>query len=213
MDKKKLILIGGGGHCKSCIDTIVSVKEFEIAGILDIKEKVGESILGFKIIGTDEDLHRFPANDYYFLITIGQIQNAGLRKGIYEKLKSTKCRLATIISASAIVSKYSTVGEGTVVLHGAKINAASNIGENCIINTNANIEHDCKIGRHVHISTNVVVNGGCVVYDECFIGSNSVLINGITVAASSVIGAGAVVNRTLIEPGVYVGNPCRKIEK
>ena len=33
--KKNIILIGGGGHCKSCIDVIEAEDKFEIAGIVD----------------------------------------------------------------------------------------------------------------------------------------------------------------------------------
>ncbi|MBI4309254.1 MAG: acetyltransferase, partial [Candidatus Omnitrophica bacterium] len=39
MVKKNLILIGGGGHCKSCIDVIESENKFKIAGIVDTKER------------------------------------------------------------------------------------------------------------------------------------------------------------------------------
>ena len=43
MNKKQIILIGGGGHCKSCIDVIESTNEFSIAGIVDTKDKIGTS--------------------------------------------------------------------------------------------------------------------------------------------------------------------------
>ena len=36
---KKIILIGGGGHCKSCIDVIESEKKYTIKGILEKKSK------------------------------------------------------------------------------------------------------------------------------------------------------------------------------
>ena len=38
--KEKLILIGGGGHCKSCIDVIEQENKYEIAGIVDLKENI-----------------------------------------------------------------------------------------------------------------------------------------------------------------------------
>ena len=53
---QKIILIGGGGHCKSCIDVIEAEGKYDIAGILDMPEFVGEKILGYSIIGTDDDL-------------------------------------------------------------------------------------------------------------------------------------------------------------
>ena len=37
--KDKIILIGGGGHCKSCIDVIEQEGRFTIAGIVDMPEK------------------------------------------------------------------------------------------------------------------------------------------------------------------------------
>jgi sugar O-acyltransferase (sialic acid O-acetyltransferase NeuD family) len=211
MGKKKLILIGGGGHCKSCIDVIESAGAFEIAGILDVKEKVGGNIAGYSIIGTDEELDRFAAEDYYFLITIGQIKSADIRRKIFEQLIAAGKKLATVISAHARVSKYSSVGAGTIVMHGASINAAASVGENCIINTNANVEHDCRIGDHIHVSTNAVLNGECKIGNGSFVGSNSVLVNGITIGENIIIGAGTVVNKSLNNPGIYTGNPCRKI--
>ena len=36
---KKIILIGGGGHCKSCIDVIEIEKKYKIEGIFEKKKK------------------------------------------------------------------------------------------------------------------------------------------------------------------------------
>ena len=57
--KDKLILIGGGGHCHACIDVIESTSTFEIIGIIDTKDKIGQSVLGYPIIGKDSDLSIF----------------------------------------------------------------------------------------------------------------------------------------------------------
>ena len=39
-----LLLLGGGGHCKSCIEVIEAEANFTIAGILDAADKVGQDI-------------------------------------------------------------------------------------------------------------------------------------------------------------------------
>ena len=39
---KKLILVGAGGHCKSCIDIVEKTGEYNIVGLIDLKEKIGE---------------------------------------------------------------------------------------------------------------------------------------------------------------------------
>ena len=56
--KEKIILIGGGGHCKSCIDVIVQEGKYRIAGIVDLPEKLHQKILGYEIISTDDDMPR-----------------------------------------------------------------------------------------------------------------------------------------------------------
>lgn len=42
MKQPEIILIGGGGHCKACIDVIETERKYRIAGIIDIPEKKGE---------------------------------------------------------------------------------------------------------------------------------------------------------------------------
>jgi len=178
-----LYLIGGGGHCKSCIEVIEEAGDFKIKGIFDLPEKVGEKILGYEIIGSDKELEEYKSKDNYFLITLGQIKSSALR----EKYFNMDLHFATVISPRAHVSKYAKVGKGSIVMHDAFINAGAEVGSNCIINTKSLIEHDVKIGDHCHISTAAIVNGDCIVEDRCFIGSNSVLKNNITVPKNTIV--------------------------
>ena len=70
-NKIGIILVGGGGHCKSVIDVLVDSQEFNIIGILDMKDKVGSNLLGFPIIGTVEDIPELVIKYKYFHITVG----------------------------------------------------------------------------------------------------------------------------------------------
>lgn len=190
---KELILIGGGGHCKSCIDVIEQENKFNIIGILDVAEKVGQKVLDYEIIGTDEDIEKYAKQGFYFLITVGQIKTADIRKNIFEKLLNLNANIATIVSKDAYVSKYSEIGMGTIIMNGAFLNAGVNVGNNCIINTNALLEHDVKIGNNCHISTSSVINGDCIIGDNSFIGSNATIIQGVSILADSFIKAGSLV--------------------
>ncbi len=205
MENKNLILVGGGGHCKSVIDVAESAG-YTIKGILDLPEKVGEKILGYPIIGTDKDISDF-VHEVLFLVTVGQIKNASLRINLHQKIVNAGGKLATVVAATAHVSKYAKIGEGTVVMHHAVVNADTSIGRGCIINTFANIEHDAKIGDYCHISTGAIVNGNCIVGSETFLGSQSVMINGIKITDGCVVGAGSLVRTNLMQKGVYYGNP------
>ena len=205
MEQKNLILVGGGGHCKSVIDVAESAG-YNILGILDMPEDVGKKVLDYKVIGTDDDIPLY-VDKAEFVITVGFIKNPTTRIKLYNKVKEAGGKLATVIASTAHVSKYSTIGEGTVVMHQAFVNAGAQIGANCIINTFCNIEHDAQIGDQCHISTGTMVNGDCKVGDRCFIGSQSALANGIAIDEDIIVGAASFVRKSISEKGIYSGNP------
>ncbi len=173
MKKEKIVLIGGGGHCRSAIDVIEQTNKYEIIGIVDIKENIGKKVLGYEIIGCDDDLETIFLSCRNAIITVGQIKSNDLRVKLFEKSKNIGFNLPVIISPIAYVSKHSILDEGTIVMHHALVNANVKIGKNCTINTKALIEHDCVIGNNCHISTASVLNGGVIVKDNTFFGSNS----------------------------------------
>ena len=202
---KNLILVGGGGHCKSVIEAAESAG-YNILGVLDTPENVGKQVLAYSVIGTDDDVPQY-VDKAEFVITVGFIKNPAIRIKLYNKVKEAGGKLATVIAPTAHVSKYSTIGEGTVVMHQVFVNAGAHIGANCIINTFCNIEHDAQIGDQCHISTGTMVNGDCKVGDRCFIGSQSVLANGIAIGEDIIVGAASFVRKSISEKGIYSGNP------
>ncbi len=180
MSEKKIILFGGGGHCRSCIDVIEMSEAFIIAGIVEPPgSKKTESIFGYPIIGDDADLEILKEQYDYALITVGQIGSSNIRRQIFKRLKQAGFILPVIVSPLAHVSKYAVLNEGTIVMHQAIVNANAYIGKNCILNTKSLIEHDVKIGDHTHISTAAVVNGEAVIGSGSFIGSNAIVVHGV----------------------------------
>lgn len=200
-----LILVGGGGHCKSVIEAAESAG-FCILGVLDMPNDVGKSILSTKVIGTDDDIPTY-VDKAEFVITVGFIKDPTTRIKLYNRIKDAGGKLATVIASTAYVSRYAKIGDGTVVLHHAFVNAGAIIGSNVILNTATDVEHDAVIGDHCHISTGTMVNGECKVGDRCFIGSQSVLANCITVGDDIIVSAGSFVRKSIFEKGIYTGNP------
>ncbi|WP_295795857.1 acetyltransferase [Mucilaginibacter sp.] len=212
MPKKPLILIGGGGHCKSCIGVIESTGEWEIKGILDGNISRGAKILGYEIIGNDTDIDELNDGLNQFFITVGQIKSAETRKRIYKSLKSKGATIATIVSDKASVSKHVTIGAGTIIHHFCIINADVVIGENNIINTAANIEHDVNLGDNNHISTGAILNGNIKIGNDCFIGSGTIIANGVSIADEIVVGAGSLIFKNIELAGIYAGSPVKMIK-
>ena len=190
---KKILLIGGGGHCKSVIDVVEQEGQFEIIGIIDKAELFGTNVLGYPVIGNDLDLESLAKKHAYALITIGQIKSPEQRIKLFDLAKRLGFTIPSILSPRAYVSKHAFIGDGTIVMHNALINAKAIVGENCIINSKALIEHDSIISAHCHISTCVTINGGVTVGTGCFIGSGSTTKESTVIKKNSFIKAGSLV--------------------
>jgi len=190
MLKEKILLIGGGGHCKSVIDVIESQNRFEIGGIVDNKSLIGERVLGYEIIASDDEFDKLVKEFKYAVVTVGQLKNWKTRDTLFKKLKKYGFILPTIVSPRAYLSKHAKVEEGCVLMHDVLVNAGAIIKHNCIINSKALIEHDAIVNENCHISTGAIINGGVIVEKNCFVGSNVVTKQYITIPENSFVKAG-----------------------
>lgn len=214
MNKKKLILIGGGGHAKVVISQLKKLPNFEIIGLIDEFKPQGGLINGFEIIGSDKDLKKFHKKGFqYALITIGSIKDNSKRHLLFEKTKEIGFRFPVVISQSAVVDDSVKIGEGTIIMPGCIINVDSFIGKNCIINTSAIIEHHCKIGNHCHIAPGVNISGGTEIGDLSFIGAGSTIIQGIKIGKNVTVGAGSTIINDVQSNMTIAGNPAVEIRK
>lgn len=181
MAKDDIILIGAGGHCRSVIDVIEQEGRYKIAGLIDEKRNVGQDVLGYQVIGCDDELAELRGTYSNALVTVGHVYDNSIRVRLFNKIKGLGFFIPTVVSPLAYVSRSASLGEGSVVMHHALVNAKSKVGYNCIINTKALIEHDVIVGNHCHISTASVLNGGAQVSDNVFFGSNATSVQGCLV--------------------------------
>ena len=202
---KPIILIGGGGHCKSCIDVIEQENTHAIFGIIDHGKKIGDTVLGYEIIEQEISIQKFNPAQYTFFITIGQIGGPKRRRELFNILESLNCHLPTIISPFAYLAKHTKVAEGTIVHHHALVNTKAMIGRNCIINSKSLVEHDAIIQDHCHIATGAIVNGGSIIGEGSFVGSNAMIKQGVKIGKNCVIGAGVKVMAD-IKSGTVIKN-------
>lgn len=204
---ENLILIGGGGHAKSCIDIIRSTAQYNILGYIDLTPCLDDKF-GIPYLGNDEVIPDYIQGNQ-FLICIGHTQSSEIRKKMYQHLKNLGAKLATIVSPHAHISSYASIGEGSIIFHGVSIQADAHIGVNCIINNHALIEHESRIGDHSHISTGSIVNGNVQIGQGVFVGSGAVLKQGIEVGSSALIGMGSIVLNHVAANQVVFGNPAK----
>jgi len=194
---KKIILIGGGGHCLSCIDVIESIKNFQIQGIVQPNLENLNLISGYPVIGTDKDLPKLLKKIPNVLICVGQIKTSKVRTNLFNFLKQNGAIFPIIKSPNSYCSPRANISEGTIVMHGCIINSNVVVGSNCILNTKSLIEHDVIINKNCHISTGAIINGGVSIGEGTFIGSGSVIKEGVKIGNKVIIGAGQVIHKNI----------------
>ena len=205
MSKPALLLIGAGGHAKSCIDVIEQEDKFQIIGLVGSPNDVGAHVLGYEVLGTDDALSELLNMTQYALVAVGQIGTNDLRSKLFSEIINIGFLSPIVISPMAYVSPHAVVGKGTVVMHRATINAGAKIGDNCIINSHVLIEHDVVVEDHCHIATSATINGGSTVGKSSFVGSGTTIRESVTIGQSCSIGMGVCVRYDLPPNSQFVG--------
>jgi sugar O-acyltransferase (sialic acid O-acetyltransferase NeuD family) len=205
MSNPGLLLIGAGGHAKSCIDVIEQENKFKIIGLVGSPNEVGTRVLGYKVLGTDDILFEYLNLTNFALIAVGQIGVNKIRSRLFSKIANIGFVSPIVISPRAYVSPHASIGNGTVVMHHATINSGAEVGDNCIINSHALIEHDVVVEDDCHIATSATINGGSTVGRSSFIGSGTTIRESITIGHSCFIGMGISVRHNLPPNSQFVG--------
>jgi acetyltransferase-like isoleucine patch superfamily enzyme len=125
---------------------------------------------------------------------------------IYESEIGNNCFIGPFVE----IQKGVMIGNNTKIQSHAFICELVSIGDNCFISHGAMFINDTfasggpaggdqtkwkktKIGNHVSIGTNATILP-------------------VEICDNVVVGAGSVVTKNITEPGIYVGNPARKIK-
>lgn len=213
-----ILLIGGGSHCHSVIDTLCRSTQYDKIGIVakdenNLKELEKDIIVADFLLGLDADLPKLFSEGWNnAFITLGSIGNPNGRKIIYSQISQIGFHIPAIIDKSATISTNTKIAAGVFVGKSAVINIGSVIGECAIINTGAIIEHDCMIGDFTHVSPGTVICGQVTVGTDSHIGAGSVVKQGTIIGSNTLIGAGSVVVKNIPDNVKAFGNPCRVIE-
>lgn len=202
----KLVLIGGGGHCKSVIDVVKRDGMFEKIVITDPRNAVDKSVLGIEIVGADDCLEELRDDGFeYAFITVGSTGFNPLREMLANKASSLGFTFPVIIDPSATVSDFAVIGTGTYIGKNVVVNADSKIGEHCIINTGAIIEHECRVDDFSHVSVGTILCGKVEIGRNSFIGAGSTVIQRLHIGDNVIIGANSTVLKSVEDNMKYYG--------
>ncbi len=203
--KNEIIIIGAGGHVTSVLN-LLKYTEYTVIGIYDNSYQEGKNEL-INAIPVKGRIDSIPSR-YQILLSIGDNHE---RRRLFHRF-SNQILADNLIHELSFIEDHIEMGIANQILANSYLNANTVIGNNNIINSSSTIEHEVRIGSHNHISVNTTICGRVTIGDSCFIGAGTVIIDKINICSDVTIGAGSVVIRSIEEPGVYVGNPLRKIK-
>lgn len=195
-----MILFGASGHAKVILD-ILFLTGSDVEYIIDNNPK-SENLFGIPVKKEYQDTTIKSSA----LIAIG---NNNIRKKIAD---ANDLIYETAIHPSSVVSRFSNVESGTVVMAGVVINPSVSVGKHCILNTGSVIDHDCIIEDFVHISPNASLAGNVLIGEGSQVGIGASIIQGVRVGKWCTIGAGAVIIKDVPDYAVVVGNPGKIIK-
>ena len=126
---ERLAIIGASGHGKVVADAALCAGWQEIIFFDDAWPKLTRAC-DWAIVGGIDALLKGAHSFNGVVIAVG---NNATREKIAKNLSKAGLLMTTIIHPSATVSRYATIGSGSVIFAGAVLNPDCHIGENCII--------------------------------------------------------------------------------
>lgn len=208
---RPVIVLGAGGHAKVLINTL-QLCSLEIVGITDPDPGLlGHKILGVPVIGTDDEIKKYAAEEVQLVNGLGSVGLPIARRRLYEACKKAGYAFATVVHPSAVVAADVTIGEGAQIMAGAVLQPGVCIGANVIVNTRASLDHDCQIGAHTHLAPGVTLSGDVYVASGAHVGTGASLVQGVRIGAASLIGAGSVVLQDIPAGVTAYGCPAKVV--
>ncbi len=210
MNKKKIILIGGGEHARMVIDNIEEQGVYSVFGISTNKRSdISSRVCGYPVLCMDDEIGPLILKNKEisgFFLGVGNMK----ARALLAKQLDPILEPVNIIHPKAIVSKYAQIGKGNLIEAFAKVANGAKIGNHCIINSFSAVNHDQIIGDNVLIAGNVSMAGKSI-------GDNTIISDGASigfkksVGANCIIGDGATVTKDLPDNVIAYGSPARII--
>ena len=147
---KKLAIIGAGGHAKVVLETALLMQHWESIVFIDDNHKDKTEFMGFPLLGTSNLLGKTVTPQEYD-IALGIGDNSA-RAQQFTEIEQLGFSFPVIVHPTAFVSRFASIGAGSVLFAQTAVNAGAVIGKAAIINTSASVDHDCILDDFVHIS-------------------------------------------------------------
>lgn len=211
MKKRRIVVIGAGGHGREIAQLINDIAEdgggFEIIGFVDDDISLtGKVIAGLPVLGELSWLTEQPE----IAVAVG-VGKPAVKQALLQRLSVQRTKVPELIHPSALLGRRISVGAGVQICAGCILTTDISLGSMVTLNRGCHISHDCVIGAFASLHPAVALAGNVSVGEGAELGIGSCSIQGRTIGAWSVVGAGAVITRDVREAVTVVGVPAREV--
>lgn len=202
----EILVLGAGEHSRVVIDAIEKQGAHEIVGVIDPRLKVGTSVLGYPVLGTEDDLPRLG-----FRAGLVAINDNFRRHAVVQKVLSLvpDFQFVSAIHPSAILGRDVTIGAGSMVLAGTNLSTGVILGEHVVVNSRASVDHDTVLEAFTSVGPGAILAGNILVKRGAVIALGAKIIQRIEIGEHALVGAGALVVRNIPAEVVAFGTPAK----
>ena len=207
---RDLLIVGAGGFARETAQAVAAVNAvrptWRLLGFLDDDPALtGKQIDGVGILGGSDLVHKHP--QAHVVVCVGSPRGLYSRALVVHRLGLPAERYATVVHPTAVISRDSVVGPGTVLLAHTVLTAAVTVGSHIAVMPQAVLTHDCVLEDYVTIASGVRLGGTCRLERGVYLGAGAVIREMVTIGSWSLVGMGSVVLRDVPASEAWVGNP------
>jgi len=208
---KRLAIIGSGDLAQQLAYHTQADNQFQVIGFFDDFVPKGEIKNNYPILGKTSEIESSFKKGIFDCILIGIGYNhLDFRKNIFLQLEG-KIPFATFIHSSNLIDSSVVIREGSIIYAGCNLDMNVKIGKNTILYNGCVVAHDSKIGAHCIISPAVKIAGFCKIGNSVNLGIGTIISDSISLIEKTKTGAGAVVVKSTLEAGLYIGLPAKLV--
>ncbi len=211
-------IYGAGGFAREvawlveCISTPASPLATAFL-IDDNPDSHGTEINGIPVVGFERAETTFPD-----ALIVGGVGASSLRQKLMERVAVAGFESATLVHPNVQLSRFVTMGMGTVICAGNILTTNIRLGRHVQINLDCTIGHDVEIDDYATLAPGVHVSGWVRIGKRAYVGTGANIINGtsdapLVIGDDTVVGAGACVTKSLDSSVLAVGMPAKVIKQ
>lgn len=208
---KKLAIIGAGEFGKQVKEMALLSDEYDPIGFFDdySEDKQFERL---PVLGKIDDINdQFMEDRFDALFVAIGYNHLRFKQRLMRRF--SRIPFANIIHPTAYIEGKATIGKGICLYAMTYIGPGVVLSDGVVVNMYSYIPHDNKIGECASFSGGVNMGGKTDIESCTFVGLGCTVSDNLTICGDVFIGAGALVVKNIIEPGIYIGSPAKKMNR